>query len=121
MIWRGTVEDGQGNCSKANLFPPGWFQGSLNLRATGVELHPLVRNWKPGLWRHVEWMPTMFPIYLPEFGIDGMMGLDHVTRVHEVAARVKLRHAFNLGNGDVVVVEVDDNLLWAGGESLETA
>jgi len=121
MIWRGVVEDGQGNCSRVAPFPPTWFQGSLNLRAVSVELHPLVRDWRPGLWRHVEWMPTVFPVHLPEWGVDAMMGLDHVTRVHELVGKVKFRDAYGVCNGDLVTVEVDDDLLWAHGESLETA
>jgi hypothetical protein len=121
MIWRGVVEDGQGNCSRVAPFPLGWFQGSLNLHAVDVELHGVVRNWRPGLWAWVEWMPTVFPVRLPEFGIEAIMGLDPVTRVHEVVARVKLRDAYNLQNGDVVTVEVDDDLLLAYGKSLEAS
>ena len=118
MIWRGVVASGQGNCSKAALFPPNWYQGSLNLLAAGVELHPLVRDWRPGLWRWIEWMPTVFPIYLPELNVHGMMGLDPITRVHEVVSRQHLRSRFGLADGDIVVVEVDDDLLWAHGQEV---
>lgn len=118
MIWCGRIEPGQGNCAEVAPFPPSWFQGSLNLRAVSIELHPLVRDWRPGLWRHVEWMPTVFPIYLPELDVHGMMGLDPITRVHEVVARHHLRSRFGLNDGDVVVVEVDDDLLWAHGNKV---
>jgi len=107
MRWQGQVADGQGNCFQARLFPAGWYQGSLNLHAVdGDELHDRIADCRPDGWQTVEWMPVIFPIYLPEFAIDGMMGLDPVTRVHEVVARVHLRSAFNIQNGDVVVVEV---------------
>lgn len=118
MIWRGVVATGQGNCSKVRPFPDGWYQGSLNLRAVGIELHPLVRHRPPDDWVRVEWMPTMFPIYLPDFKLDAVMGLDHVTRVHEVVARDHLRSRFGLADGDVVNVEVADDLLWAYGHEM---
>lgn len=119
MIWQGRVQDGQGNCLRVRPFPAGWYQGSLNLwTVSGIELHPLVRDTRPGDWRLVEWMPTVFPIYLPDFKIDGMMGLDPITRVHEVVARDHLRSKFGLQNGDVVNVEIADDLLWASGNEM---
>lgn len=118
MIWRGVVEDGQGNCSKVRPFPTGWFQGSLNLRAVDAELHGVVRNWRPEEWAWVEWMPTLFPVRLPEFGVDAIMGLDPLTRVHEVVAKVKLRDVYGLRNGDVVTVDVNDDLLLAHGNKM---
>lgn len=119
MIWKGVVATGQGNCSQIRPFPPGWYQGSLNLRAVGVELHPLVRDARPDDWRRVEWMPTIFPIYLPDFKLDGMMGLDPITRVHEVVAQHHLRTMFGLADGDLVNVEVADDLLWAYGNQMD--
>jgi len=112
MLWQGQVAEGQGNCFKARLFPPGWYQGSLNLHAIGGnELHDRVPDCRPTDWATVEWMPVIFPIYLPDFNINGIMGLDPVTRVHEVVARSHLRSMYGLANGDIVNVEVNSDYL----------
>ena len=120
MIWQGRIQDGQGNCLKARPFPAGWYQGSLNLwTVTGVELHSLVGDARPDTWRHVAWMPVIFPIYLPDFKLDAMMGLDPITRMHEVAARHHLRSKFGVENGDVVNVEIADDLLLTYGNEMD--
>lgn len=118
MIWQGKIEDGQGNCFRMSLFPGGWYQGSLNLRAVDGVLHGMVRDSRPPKWVDVQWMPTIFPVRLIDLDVDAMMGLDPITMVHEVVARTHLRSQFGLENGDVVNVEVADNLLLGDGHTL---
>lgn len=119
MIWRGKVQDGQGRCLPARLFPAGWYQGSLNLWPTeGVKLHDWVRDARPDEWATVKWMPVIFPIRLPDLGVDAVMGLDFITGVHEVVAREHLRSTHRLGNGSVVTVSVADDLLWRHGNQM---
>lgn len=119
MIWQGKVQDGQGQCFPRRLFPAGWYQGSLNLwPVDGVQLHDWVRDARPPKWETVEWMPVIFPIRLPDLGVDAVMGLDFITGVHEVVARQHLRSAHKLTNGSVVTVSFSDDLLVAHGNQM---
>lgn len=107
MKWRGVVADGLGECAEADLWPEGWFPGSLNLTPVDEPLLGRVRHLPPsGFERRDDWggVPTICTGSVRGIPVVVFAEFPHVV---ELVARQHLRSELGVTNGDVVSVDVD--------------